>query len=111
MIVIAIIGILAVIVVPTYTMLRKRAQATEAKLMLTSLHKLQFAYHAEKDTYTADMGDLGFSLLGDERYNYAVTSASASAYSASASANLDRDPSLDIWVVDETGILQHTGAD
>ena len=111
MIVIAIIGILAVIVVPTYTSLRKRAQATEARMMLSSLHKLQFAYHSEQDTYTTDMNDLGFSLFGDERYTYVVTAATTSSYSASASANLDRDPALDIWIVDESGAIQHIGED
>ena len=59
LIVIAIIGILAAIAVPTFLGQRTRAMRSEAMTNLEAIRLLQEQYYAEEGTYTGDEGTCG----------------------------------------------------
>jgi len=111
MIVVAIIGLLAVIAVPSYLNFKKKALATEARANLHQLYKLEFAYRGEYGSYTSSLSDIGFKVTPDMWYAYEVYSAWPQGFSARASGNLDMDPEPDVWTVDHTGTLLHVTVD
>lgn len=61
MIAVAIVGILAAIVYPSYTDGVNRSRRAEAMTELARIATLQEQYYADHRTYTVDMTDLGFS--------------------------------------------------
>ena len=99
------------IAVPAYVSLRKSAQATEARVNLDRLYKLEFNYRSRFGRYSADGGSLGFSPSAGHLYVYEILGATATEFSARAEANLDRDAAFDVWLVDQTGALRHAGHD
>ena len=99
MIVVAIIGILAAIAIPNFLNYQCKAKQTEAKQNLGTIAKNEVAYNAEFDTYTTDLGDIGFATVGTKRYSYNVTTASSAAFSARATATING--SLDHWTINQ----------
>ena len=61
MMMMALIGILSVIAVPTFHGYKRRARQTEAKVGLSSIHVAERAFHAEYNSYVADLKAIGFS--------------------------------------------------
>ena len=107
----ALVFALFLIAVPAYVNLRKAAQATEARVNLDRLYKLEFSFRSRFGRYSADSGSLGFDPLPDHLYTYVILGATESEFSARAEANLDRDAVLDIWLIDQTGALRHSSHD
>lgn len=70
MIVVAIIGILAAIAVPNFIKFQAKSKQSEAKTMLRSYFTSQRHLFAERDTYTSDLSQLGFSPERANRYAY-----------------------------------------
>ena len=68
MIVVAIIGILASIAVPTFNSFRAKSRQAEAKTLLSSLYTGQKAFFAEWSMYFGDFRDIGFTPEGQLRY-------------------------------------------
>lgn len=64
MVVVAIIGLLAVIAVPQYSRFQKRAQQTEAKSGLSSYYVAQRTFITEWNFATSEVNQLGFSMEG-----------------------------------------------
>ena len=60
MIVVAIVGILAAIVVPTYSELMRRGRVASAKAMLHEVLQHQERFYSENNTFTVNMADLGY---------------------------------------------------
>lgn len=60
MVVVAIVGILAAIVVPTYTEQVRRGRVASAKAMLHEVLQHQERFYSENNTFTVDMADLGY---------------------------------------------------
>ncbi len=75
------------------------------------LAKLQETFYARNDTYTSDLGLLGFSVRGAPRYVFTVNNANASSFTASAEANLDDDADMDVWTINEQRVLSHQSVD
>ena len=105
------VSALFLIAVPAYVSLRKAAQATEARINLDRLYQLEFRFRALSGRYSADGGSLGFTPSPDHLYSYDILGATETEFSARAEANLDRDPALDIWLIDQTGALRHSNHD
>lgn len=61
-IVVAIIGILAAIAIPTYIGQQKRAARTEAYTNLQALRLLEEQFYAENGAYTANLGSAGSTV-------------------------------------------------
>ena len=70
MIVVAIIGILAVIAIPNFLTYQARAKQSEAKINLVALHTSELAYFAEKNTYVDDFSAIGFAVTGSSQLYY-----------------------------------------
>lgn len=125
-IVVAIIGVLASIVYPSYTNYVVRANRVDAKVALSTLAQLQERYYTENLAYTDDFNDLvpgvaisdetdtlyvddsqGSLELTAAGQDYKITlSGSATSYTFNAIANSDRQKKDDNC---KTFTLQHTG--
>jgi type IV pilus assembly protein PilA len=70
MVVIAIVGILAAVSVPTFLKFQARAKQSEAQSNLKALYTSQKAYFQEKDTYSSSVAKIGFSPERGNRYQY-----------------------------------------
>lgn len=70
MIVVAIIGILASLAVPNMMKYQARARQTEARQALRGYFMAQRGYFAEADTFTDDLGAVGFVPERGNRYAY-----------------------------------------
>ncbi len=88
MIVVAIIGILAAIAIPNFMKFQARSKQSEAKANMRAVFTSEKAYYQEKDTYSPNIGDIGFSPERGNRYSYytgpAATMQTRSATSVSA---------------------------
>ena len=112
MIVVAIIGILAAIAIPNYKTFTNKAKTTEAKTMLGVIATLEEAYQSEHDSYTRSLDAIGFNTIGKQYFpNRIVVDAVVNSFTAQVSGNLDKDPDLDIWIINETRTLTHVQID
>jgi len=117
MIVVVIIGILAALAIPKFMLSTNRAKQSEAKLLLKQIYAMQHAYRQEYNTYpsyavttpgTASAWvDIGVDFQASARYSY-VCVGGATTFTATATANLDDDPTVDTWTVNETGAITCT---
>jgi type IV pilus assembly protein PilA len=122
MIVVAIIGILAAIAIPSFVRFQQRAKSSEGKVNLGAIRTAESSYSAVFDTFlacaaspTAAPGPRvayqiatvaeGFDILGwvpegSVYFQYSVTTDSAppsSAFTAVARADIDRNADLQSW--------------
>ena len=114
-VVFAIIGILAAIVIPTYTYFLKKAKQVEAKVALRDIANLEASFIAMKDRYSYDLNELGVNSAELKYYtDITITPKPGVAgpnYLATAKGNIDSDPDLDIWTIDENRNLVQLAAD
>lgn len=112
MVVVGIIGILASLAMPKFTMFQAKARQAEAKGALSQLFTLQESYFSDNDTYTTDTAALGFSVTGTARYAYAVTAATASTWDATATESgrlvFPCATNQDVWSIDETRTITNS---
>ena len=102
---------LFLVAVPAYVALRKAAQATEARVNLDRLYKLEFGFRSRSGHYSDDAASLGFTPTAEHVYEYRILGATESEFSARAEANLDGDAVRDIWLIDQSGALRHSSRD
>ncbi|NUN04827.1 MAG: prepilin-type N-terminal cleavage/methylation domain-containing protein [Bdellovibrio sp.] len=69
MVVVAIIGILATIAIPSVGKYMAKARQSEAKTMLSSLYTSEKAFFAEYNAYHSKFQAIGYSPEGQLRYN------------------------------------------
>lgn len=105
MIVIVIIGILAAIAIPRFSVSGVKSRQSEAKQLLKQMFTLENAYRQEYDAYTSNTSFLGFSAPSNCKYAYVITLTSSTYFKVTASSqtNLDKDDDGDIWYIDTTG--------
>ncbi len=104
---VAIIGILAVIATYTYLHFRKKAMSVEAPMGLNNIRKLEKDYRDDHGTYSNDVNAIGYSWFGKSRYTFDIPQANETGFTARAQANLDQDPDLDVWTINDMGVLEH----
>jgi type IV pilus assembly protein PilA len=107
MIVVAIIGILAAIAIPNFLRYQAKSKQTEAKANLGAIFTSEVAYKAEKDSYT-NRTKLDWAPSGTTRYHYSVTSHTVTQFVAQATANIDNDPTIDTWTINQNRVLSNT---
>jgi prepilin-type N-terminal cleavage/methylation domain-containing protein len=129
MIVVAIIGILATIAIPSFMSYQAKTKQVEAKNSLVAIHTGEVAYFAENNGYIDDFNAIGFGLTGStQRYYYELGKASAgtlppgctasaldkvssSAFVAVAIGNIDGDSTCDVWTIDQDKVLKNVTND
>lgn len=114
MIVVVIIGILAAMAIPRFMQVSTKAKQSEAKMILKQIYVNQRTYRQENDIYVDYSGndqkaggsfpEIWIEIMQNARYTYSIT-ADSNSFTATASGNIDDDPTLDTWQVDETGNL------
>lgn len=124
MMVVAIIGILAAVAIPSYARFQLRARAAEGKISLAGIRSAEEAYGVEFSTYVgtsaspvpvASVGTtkiawtdnggfdaLGWKPDGDVYFTYLVEVGPSGGppythYTASAASDLDGDTALNVW--------------
>jgi len=129
MIVVAIIGILATIAIPSFMSYQAKTKQVEAKNNLVAIHTGEVAYFAENNGYVDDFNAIGFGITGaTRRYYYelgkatigtlppgctasALDKVSSSAFVAVAIGNIDGDSTCDVWTIDQDKVLKNVTND
>ena len=122
MIVVAVIGILAAVAIPSYANYQMRSKTSEARICLNSLALAQIAYHSESNAFVvcapnpgavpgvgkmpwnaanADFSAIGFQPKdGNVHYQYASASADTAVdFTATSTGDLDGDGVLAVFQV------------
>ncbi len=118
MIVIAIIGILASIAIPSFSRMQLRTKRTELTIILSGIHRAEGAYMAEYNTFVPcpanppgpvsgisknwvndpSWDQIGFRPDGKVWGQYAVTLAGGSDYTATGIADVDNDGAVAVAI-------------
>lgn len=98
LVVVAIVGILASVAMLSYRHFTKKAQAVEAEVALTEIHRLQHLHHAQSGSFAGDLSAIGFNPIPPLKF-YSVGmrflgGADGIAYQAYAYAKGDADGSM-----------------
>jgi prepilin-type N-terminal cleavage/methylation domain-containing protein len=120
MVVVAIIGVIGSIAIPSFQNYARRSKRSEAYINLAGIFTSQKTYHAENNQYGTTFANIGFEISGGNEldattiqsqfYTYtletfAVGAAQNANYSAVATADLDPgDAVLDIIMI-ESGVI------
>lgn len=96
MIVVAIIGLLAMIAIPNFSRYIQKAKRAEAYMNLNAIYAAQKAYQAEHGNYGSSLAQIGFALEGNKKqqYDYAITESSKDAFKARALAQVANGPEI-----------------
>jgi len=114
LVVIVIIGVLASLALPKFLSVITRAKSTEAKLMLRQVYDLEKSHFLERDVYSTELQAIGFDAEklvtegGPARYQLHIEDASADGFKAVAVAvvDFDRDGVMNIWSINQDGVLK-----
>ena len=112
--VLLITAILMGIAIPIYQYFLKRAKGIEAQLALREIVRLERMYYADHDRYSDSVSDIGFSPMQPLRYYNIPTIdpiSNPNKFTARAEGNIDGDPDLDIWLINEKEIIIHLAED
>jgi type IV pilus assembly protein PilA len=121
MIVVAIIGILAVIAIPNFLKFAARTRRAEVKYNLEAIYKCQISWFGEYDvfdndlvkirwkpvgtiyfyTFSAGAGTEGLSLAVNPMPAAAVPFANDNSFAAYGWGNIDNDGTVDVWHIDD----------
>ena len=119
LVVIVIIGILAALTIPKFLNVTTRAKTTEAKLMLKQVYNLQKAYYLENDVFSPTLEAIGFEQDkvktegGTARYLIALQELTETGFIATATSviDFDKDGTMNVWSINEEGVLVQVVAD
>lgn len=116
MVVVAIIGVISAVAIPSMQNYVRKTRRSEAFNVLAGIYKSQKVYHMENDQYGGTFAEIGFDLPGatvidattlqTQHYTYtleafAIGTTPNANYSAVATGDLDpSDPMLDIIMIE-----------
>jgi prepilin-type N-terminal cleavage/methylation domain-containing protein len=120
MIVVVILGILAAMAIPRFITVTSKAKQSEAKLILKQIYSNQRIYFEQFGEYWIPPGgtianqanpfafaEILVEVQNPARYDY-VLAGTPTTFTATATANLDDDPTIDEWTINEQGQLRIT---
>jgi len=114
MVVVAIIGLLAMIAVPSFGRYLAKAKRAEAYLNLHSIYSAEKAYWAEHGTYSAVLaGQNGLGWQSEKRganqepyYTYTLSSnENGNGFIALATGDIDGDGKMDVVSIDQNNAI------
>lgn len=119
LIVLAIIGILLLIAMPSFTPLITKAKSMEAQIHLKAIHNSQKSYYYLHNQYSNNFTNLDYELPisqeqgGSANYQYNIIEANSKDFKARAKAvvDFDGDGTYNIWEIDSKGIPTQTQKD
>ncbi len=103
-IIVAVITMMLAILVPNYKKYDRLRNQQEAQKNLYLIFKLEKDYFNQHRKYSASLEELGFKSKKDH-YDYKLENVLRESYEALAVGNIDQDPTLDIWIINEKGVL------
>ena len=103
-IIIAVITMMLAIVIPNYTKYNRLRSQQEAQKNLHLIFKLEKEYFDKYGKYSASLEELGFKSMKNY-YDYKLENVLEGSFQASAIGNIDKDAILDIWLINEKGVL------
>lgn len=120
MIVVVIIGILAALAIPRFMIVGTKTKQAEAMAILKQIYTNQQAYKLQSanSSYFLPVGPasaaipttlrpIWVDIMPSARYTYTVV-AGATTFTATATGNIDDDPTVDTWTIDQDGVLLNT---
>ena len=120
MIVVVILGILAAMAIPRFITVTSKAKQSEAKLILKQIYSNERIYFEQFGEYWIPPGgvianqgnpfafaEILVEVQNPARYNYVLVGTPMT-FTATATANLDDDPIIDEWTINELGQLRLT---
>jgi len=111
MIVVAIIGILAAIAIPNFLRYQAKSKQSEAKVLLDGLFTSETSYFAEQNVYGINTNSIGWTPAGKVKYyssrSITVHGGNTPGFTANARGNIDNDPTIDHWTLNEQRILSN----
>jgi prepilin-type N-terminal cleavage/methylation domain-containing protein len=107
LIALAIMGILAVLAVPSYTKYVVKSRQADAKTQLVAVRQAQEIYRLQYAGYTPDTSLLSGWQGTVGKYAFSIPSCTSSNFTAKASWT-DGSTEMDVWTMDDSGTLTHT---
>jgi len=121
MIVVVIIGILAAMAMPRFMRSSTKTKQSEAKLILKQIYVNERSYRqaswnnqyyfpaAPASALNPNaMNLIWVEILPEAKYTYDVAPAGLNGFLATATGNIDDDPTIDTWTIDDQGNLTNT---
>lgn len=120
MIVVVIIGILAALAIPRFMQSTTQTKQSEAKLILKQIYVNERTYRQQSNTNSYfipgaaasaanpnEFNPIWIEIMATAAYTYTIAGA-ANVFTATATANIDDDATMDIWTIDNNGVLINT---
>lgn len=120
MVVVAIIGILVTLAIPAYLSFISKSRRTEVKYNLEGIYKAQTSWFGEHNTFSNSFNTIRWRPDGICQYTYymgaeyfgkdlaanpdpgiIVPGSSGNTFTAKAWGNIDNDPTIDVWHINE----------
>jgi type IV pilus assembly protein PilE len=119
LIVLAIIGILALVALPNLMPLISNAKSTEAKLQLEHINTLEKTYFYTNSKYSPNFNDIQYEPAklvaegGTANYKIEIVSAGSNTFKARATAlsDFDGDGQINVWEIDQDKNLKEITPD
>ena len=108
MIALVIVAIVAGMAFPRYQKMVARSKQAEAKTILKAIYMGQDLYKTSNQTYADNLEALDVQIPGDVKYAYSiVVGDNGTTFQARALANIDSDPIVDEWVINQDNRLEN----
>lgn len=109
MVALVIVAVIAGLAYPRYQKMVLRSKQTEAKTVLRSIHMGQELYLTANQSFAQNLDDLDIQIPTNASYAYTVsTGTNGQTFVATATANIDSDPAIDEWQIDQDNNLTNT---
>lgn len=110
LLIVVILGILLALTIPRFTQETTRAKQTEAKIILKQVVTMNHAYCQEYGYYSLSLKEIGVTVPENSYYSYKIE-LTEFGFKATATGDIDDDPILDVWTIDQTGELINLTSD
>lgn len=109
MVTLVIVAVIAGLAYPRYQKMVARSKQTEAKTILQAVYVGQDLYRTSNMVFCDNLEMLDIQIPPDAQYSYSSKTAdNGASFVAKAVANIDGDPILDEWQIDQNNKLVNT---